>query len=139
MAKINRIKETMVALQALGLNVETGVSPLIQMKDIEEYSGLRQVSNGSRIIRDDNHPFSCFKIDRITGEDGKSIQALQFQGFRDAKYQREVLVEGLTKAGQAIAAQEAKIASNRAQLEILAAREDDEVLFNKDSLGLFIV
>lgn len=139
MAKINRVKETMVALQALGLNVETGVSDYITMKDIEEMSGLRQVSNGSRIIREDMHPFSCFKIERVTGEDGRSLQSIKFNGFRDVEYQRDVLAEGISKANGEITAQQIKISKNIKELEALSEIKTNEPLFNKESLGLYIV
>ena len=139
MAKINRAKETMVALQALGLNVENGISDYISMQDIEEVFGIRQVSNGSRIIREDLHPFSCFKIERVLGEDGRSLESLKFNGFRDVEYQRDQLAEGINKANNEIAAQQIKISKNIKGLEDLSKYKTNEPLFNKESLGLYIV
>ena len=46
-------KETLIGLQCLGLDLETGKSTEISVKELEDLTGIRQVSNGSRIIRRD--------------------------------------------------------------------------------------
>lgn len=88
--------KTIKALASLGLNISTGTSGTISMSDIESKSRLRQVSNGAKIIRDDQYPFSCFKISRIYN-DANSLVAVKFNGFRDVQYEREVIKTNIQK------------------------------------------
>ena len=88
--------KTIKALASLGLNISTGTSGTISMSDIESKSRLRQVSNGAKIIRDDQYPFSCFKISRIYN-DANSLIAVKFNGFRDVQYEREVIKTNIQK------------------------------------------
>ena len=46
----------------LGLDLTTGTSPEVSIKVLEAHSGIRQTSNGSRIIRRDSKVFSLFNI-----------------------------------------------------------------------------
>ena len=46
-------KETLIGLQCLGLDLETGKSTEILVKELEDLTGIRQVSNGSKVIRRD--------------------------------------------------------------------------------------
>ena len=53
---------TLRALVELGLDLTTGVSPEVSIKVLEGHSGIRQTSNGSRVIRRDSKVFSLFNI-----------------------------------------------------------------------------
>ena len=53
---------TLRALVELGLDLTTGASPEVSIKVLEAHSGIRQTSNGSRIIRRDSKVFSLFNI-----------------------------------------------------------------------------
>lgn len=88
--------KTIKALINLGLNTFTGTSNIINMSDIEGKSKLRQVSNGAKIIRDDQYPFSCFKISR-TYDDTNNLVAVKFNGFRDVQYEREIIKTNIQK------------------------------------------
>lgn len=88
--------KTIKALVTLGLNTYTGTSGIINMSDIESKSKLRQVSNGAKIIRDDQYPFSCFKITR-TYDDTNNLVAVKFNGFRDVEYEKEIIVTNIQK------------------------------------------
>ena len=66
-------KETIIGLQCLGLDLETGKSTEILVKELEDLTGIRQVSNGSRIIRRDCVTFSKFKYQISYGVNGEVI------------------------------------------------------------------
>ena len=51
-------RETLIGLQCFGLDLETGISPDIDAKELEDLTNIRQVSNGSKIIRRDCPIFS---------------------------------------------------------------------------------
>lgn len=53
---------TLRSLVELGLDLTTGTSPEVSIKVLEAHSGIRQTSNGSRIIRRDSKVFSLFNI-----------------------------------------------------------------------------
>ena len=76
-------KETLIGLQCLGLDLETGKSPEILVKELEDLTGIRQVSNGSRIIRRDCATFSKFKYQISYGVNGEVISYI-FNGYKDS-------------------------------------------------------
>lgn len=88
--------KTIKALVSLGLNISTGTSGTINISDVESKSKLRQVSNGAKIIRDDQYPFSCFKISR-TYDGANNLVAVRFDGSRDVQYEREIIKASIQK------------------------------------------
>ena len=72
-------KETLIGLQCLGLDLETGKSTEILVKELEDLTGIRQVSNGSRIIRRDCATFSKFKYQISYGVNGGSLPDRQLR------------------------------------------------------------
>ena len=76
-------KETLIGLQCLGLDLETGESTEILVKELEDLTGIRQVSNGSRIIRRDCATFSKFKYQISYGVNGEVISYI-FNGYKDS-------------------------------------------------------
>lgn len=76
-------KETLIGLQCLGLDLETGKSIEILVKELEDLTGIRQVSNGSRIIRRDCATFSKFKYQISYGVNGEVISYI-FNGYKDS-------------------------------------------------------
>ena len=76
-------KETLIGLQCLGLDLETGKSTEILVKELEDLTGIRQVSNGSRIIRRDCAAFSKFKYQISYGVNGEVISYI-FNGYKDS-------------------------------------------------------
>ena len=76
-------KETLIGLQCLGLDLETGKSTEILVKELEDLTGIRQVSNGSRIIRRDCATFSKFKYQISYGVNGEVI-SYAFNGYKDS-------------------------------------------------------
>ena len=76
-------KETLIGLQCLGLDLETGKSKEILVKELEDLTGIRQVSNGSRIIRRDCATFSKFKYQISYGVNGEVISYI-FNGYKDS-------------------------------------------------------
>lgn len=76
-------KETLIGLQCLGLDLESGISTEICVRELEDLTGIRQVSNGSRIIRRDCPIFSKFKYHVSYGENGE-ILSYSFMGYKDS-------------------------------------------------------
>ena len=74
-------RKTLTALECLGLNLGTGCSPFIDVNCLEKISGVRQVSNGSKIIRRDSDVFSKFVYSVISGENGE-IVGYEFAGYK---------------------------------------------------------
>lgn len=76
-------RKTLTALECLGLNLTNGTSCMIDVKSLESMSGIRQVSNGSKVIRRDSDVFSKFKYEIHTGENGEII-GYKFLGYKDS-------------------------------------------------------
>ena len=126
-------KETLIGLQCLGLDLETGKSAEILVKELEDLTGIRQVSNGSRIIRRDCATFSKFKYQISYGVNGEVISYI-FNGYKDSS-------DLITEHSQDILRLKDKIKclyENIEDLEfaMLDILTQDEFKFSKEDLGL---
>ena len=126
-------KETLIGLQCLGLDLETGKSTEILVKELEDLTGIRQVSNGSRIIRRDCATFSKFKYQISYGVNGEVISYI-FNGYKDSS-------DLITEHSQDILRLKDKIKclyENIEDLEfaMLDILTQDEFKFSKENLGL---
>ena len=126
-------KETLIGLQCLGLDLETGNSTEILVKELEDLTGIRQVSNGSRIIRRDCATFSKFKYQISYGVNGEVISYI-FNGYKDSS-------DLITEHSQDILRLKDKIKylyENIEDLEfaMLDILTQDEFKFSKEDLGL---
>jgi hypothetical protein len=88
------IRKTLLSLQCLGLNLNTGVSCIITLSSLEAMTGIRQNSNGSRIIRRDCKLFSKFKIEYFYSEKGE-VAGYKFNGYKTS-------TDLITEASEAI-------------------------------------
>ena len=126
-------KETLIGLQCLGLDLETGKSTEILVKELEDLTGIRQVSNGSRIIRRDCATFSKFKYQISYGVNGEVISYI-FNGYKDSS-------DLITEHSQDILRLKDKIKSlyeniEDLELAMLDILTQDEFKFSKEDLGL---
>ena len=126
-------KETLIGLQCLGLDLETGKSTEILVKELEDLTGIRQVSNGSRIIRRDCATFSKFKYQMSYGVNGEVI-SYTFNGYKDSS-------DLITEHSQDILRLKDKIKSLYENIEdlefaMLDILTQDEFKFSKEDLGL---
>jgi len=126
-------KETLIGLQCLGLDLETGKSTEILVKELEDLTGIRQVSNGSRIIRRDCATFSKFKYQISYGVNGEVISYI-FNGYKDSS-------DLITEHSQDILRLKDKIKSLYENIEdlefaMLDILTQDEFKFSKEDLGL---
>lgn len=126
-------KETLIGLQCLGLDLETGKSTEILVKELEDLTGIRQVSNGSRIIRRDCATFSKFKYQISYGVNGEVISYI-FNGYKDSS-------DLITEHSQDILRLKDKIKSLYEDIEdlefaMLDILTQDEFKFSKEDLGL---
>ena len=76
-------RETLIGLQCFGLDLETGTSPDIDVKELEDLTNIRQVSNGSKIIRRDCPIFSKFNFHMNYGDNGEII-SYTFNGYKNS-------------------------------------------------------
>ena len=76
-------RETLIGLQCFGLDLETGTSPDIDVKELEDLTNIRQVSNGSKIIRRDCPVFSKFNFRMNYGDNGEII-SYTFNGYKNS-------------------------------------------------------
>ena len=76
-------RETLIGLQCFGLDLETGTSPDIDVKELEDLINIRQVSNGSKIIRRDCPVFSKFNFHMNYGDNGE-ILSYTFNGYKNS-------------------------------------------------------
>ena len=81
----NNTRETLIGLQCFGLDLETGTSPDIDVKELEDLTNIRQVSNGSKIIRRDCPVFSKFNFHMNYGDNGE-ILSYTFNGYKNSNY-----------------------------------------------------
>lgn len=126
-------KETLIGLQCLGLDLETGKSTEILVKELEDLTGIRQVSNGSRIIRRDCATFSKFKYQISYGVNGEVI-SYTFSGYKDSS-------DLITEHSQDILRLKDKIKSLYENIEdlefaMLGILTQDEFKFSKEDLVL---
>ena len=126
-------KETLIGLQCLGLDLETGKSTEILVKELEDLTGIRQVSNGSRIIRRDCATFSKFKYQISYGVNGEVISYI-FNGYKDSS-------DLITEHSQDILRLKDKIKSLYENIEdlefaMLDILKQDEFKFSKEDLVL---
>ena len=126
-------KETLIGLQCLGLDLETGKSTEISVKELEDLTGIRQVSNGSRIIRRDCATFSKFKYQISYGVNGEVI-SYTFNGYKASS-------DLITEHSQDILRLKDKIKSLYENIEdlefaMLDILTQDEFKFSKEDLGL---
>ena len=88
-------KDTLISLQLLGLNLDTGISPAICVKELESLTSIRQVSNGSKIIRRDCPVFSKLKYEMSYGDNGEILYYI-FKGYKSSndlitEYSKDIL------------------------------------------------
>lgn len=126
-------KETLIGLQCLGLDLETGNSTEILVKELEDLTGIRQVSNGSRIIRRDCATFSKFKYQISYGVNGEVI-SYTFNGYKDSS-------DLITEHSQDVLRLKDKIKALYENIEdlefaMLDILTQDEFKFSKEDLGL---
>lgn len=126
-------KETLIGLQCLGLDLETGKSTEILVKELEDLTGIRQVSNGSRIIRRDCATFSKFKYQISYGVNGEVI-SYTFNGYKDSS-------DLITEHSQDVLRLKDKIKSLYENIEdlefaMLDILTQDGFKFSKEDLGL---
>ena len=126
-------KESLIGLQCLGLDLETGKSTEIFVKELEDLTGIRQVSNGSKIIRRDCPTFSKFKYQISYGVNGEVI-SYTFNGYKDSS-------DLITEHSQDILRLKDKIKSLQESIEdlefaILDIITQDSFIFSKEDLGL---
>lgn len=76
-------RETLIGLQCFGLDLETGASPDIDVKELEYLTNIRQVSNGSKIIRRACPVFSKFNFHMNYGDNGEII-SYTFNGYKNS-------------------------------------------------------
>ena len=129
--------KTIKALINLGLNTFTGTSNIINMSDIEGKSKLRQVSNGAKIIRDDQYPFSCFKISR-TYDDANNLVAVKFGGFRDVQYEREIIKTNIQKKKDKILSMLSQVQEEEKELESLEKCNPTNVIYCESDILTFV-
>ena len=126
-------KETLIGLQWLGLDLETGESTEIFVKELEDLTGIRQVSNGSKVIRRDCPTFSKFKYEISYGVNGEVI-SYTFKGYKNSS-------DLITQHSQDILRLKDKIKSLQESIEdldfaILDIITKESFTFSKEDLGL---
>ena len=126
-------KETLIGLQCLGLDLETGKSTEIFVSELEDLTGIRQVSNGSKIIRRDCPTFSKFKYYISYGVNGEVI-SYTFNGYKDS-------TDLISEHSQDILRLKDKIKSLQESIEdlefaMLDILTQDHFIFGKEDLGM---
>ena len=129
----NNTRETLIGLQCFGLDLETGTSPTIDVKELEDLTNIRQVSNGSKIIRRDCPTFSKFKYQISYGVKGEVI-SYTFNGYKDSS-------DLITEHSQDILRLKDKIKALYENIEdlefaMLDIITQDQFKFSKEDLGL---
>ena len=133
-----RYGKTFKALVELGLNLETGKSKPIKVTDIEQKSGVRQNSNGMRIIRSDQKPFDCFKISRYYNEGNGSLEYVEFNGYRDVAYELQQEKNAIADKKDKIDNLEELVVKHVAYAVTLKKRKEAEIIYSKADILPFI-
>lgn len=75
-------KVTLKALIKLGLDVKSGKSPMILIDSLEEFTGIRHTSNGSRVVRRDSNLFGLFNIEWVYAKGSSRLESIAFRGYK---------------------------------------------------------
>ena len=126
-------RETLIGLQCFGLDLETGTSPDIDVKELEDLTNIRQVSNGSKIIRRDCPVFSKFNFHMNYGDNGEII-SYSFNGYKNSN-------DLITEHTKNILRLKDKIASLQDTVEdlefyILDILTQEHFTYSKEDLGV---
>ena len=126
-------RETLIGLQCFGLDLENGTSPDIDVKELEDLTNIRQVSNGSKIIRRDCPVFSKFNFHMNYGDNGEII-SYTFNGYKNSN-------DLLTEHTKNILRLKDKIASLQDTVEdlefyILDILTQEHFTYSKEDLGV---
>ena len=126
-------RETLIGLQCFGLDLETGTSPDIDVKELEDLTNIRQVSNGSKIIRRDCPVFSKFNFRMNYGDNGEII-SYKFNGYKNSN-------DLITERTKDILRLKDKILSLQESIEdlefsILDVLTQEHFTYSKEDLGV---
>lgn len=127
-------KKTFEAVVKLGLNLETGKSKTIYVRDIERTSNVRQNSNGMRIIRSDQKPFDCFKISRDYDEETGALKSVTFGGYRDVAYQIQMEKNAIADKKQKVDRLEDLVVQHVASILKLEKENKTKKLYNSSDV-----
>ncbi|ATN93514.1 hypothetical protein [Pseudoalteromonas phage J2-1_QLiu-2017] len=128
----NNLAKTLNALFKLGFDPETGKSPILDISKIESLSGVRQTSNGSRIIRRDSPIFKLLNIKWVY--EGKQLKAIKFDGFKKKEDLIKDVEEDTIRLRQKIVSLESLIGTNNNLKQNLLDSEDFEGYNSNDLL-----
>lgn len=119
------IKITLQSLIELGLDISSGISPEIYIITLEKHSGLRQTSNGSRIIRRDSTIFGLFNIDwKYSPTDGRLI-SVTFNGYKTREDIENNLQDEIGRLQSKVESLNEKIRDNNLLLDWVATNGSD--------------
>lgn len=118
------------SFEELGLNLDTGVSPIIPLSDVVERVGKPLTGNGS-VVRRDNKPWSFFSMENI--KDGGRVVAYKFNGYMTVEEEVDKLLDQIAKTKERARAEEAK---NRKRIDILQQlhSEGNNFLYSKEDI-----
>lgn len=129
----------MKALMNSGMDLKSGKSKTVTMKDLEKITGLRQVSNGGKIIRDDAIPFNKFQIERHYDPSNLTLEAVTFKGYRTVGYERKVIAERIQRRKEKIEAMQKLVEEDMYALlnlyDKVVAYGENHQLFSENDIG----
>lgn len=126
-------RETLIGLQCFGLDLETGTSPAIDVKELEDLTNIRQVSNGSKIIRRDCPVFSKFNFHMNYGDNGEII-SYTFNGYKNSNDLLTEHTKNILRLKDKIASLQDTIVD--LEFYILAILTQEHFTYSKEDLGV---
>ena len=122
------------------LDLNNGKSVQVSMNHLEKITGLRQVSNGGKIIRDDAMPFDKFQIERHYDPETLSLTSVTFNGYRTVGYQRGVVSSRIKRRKEKVEALQKLIQDDVGELlnlyGMLETTSPDTPLFDKTDVSV---
>lgn len=127
----SNLKRTIDGLTLLGLDLHSGTSPFISIKALENITGVRQQSNGLRIIRQDVPPFNMFNHERYLDKDTQEVLCVRFYGYKTAGDEVNKSEESVAKMKEKIKNLQNKISTTEAYLNHMRIMPVAHRIFSK--------
>jgi len=125
---MNKLLQSCVAL---GLDVNTGVSPVIDLQALQTVYGKHLTGNGS-VLRRDSKPFKFFKLD-INKKNNKVV-SYEFNGYVDVAYEKDKLLSQIQKTRERVAKEQLKVTDRLNELQTIIHTNGNIALYSRKDL-----
>jgi len=119
------------ACEILGLDLNTGVSPVISLNSLQQVYGKPITGNGS-ILRRDSKPFKFFKLD--INKKANKVVSYKFNGYVDVAYEKDKLLSQIKKTRERLVKEQQKVTKRLNELQAIVHNRGNILLYSRNDL-----